>query len=99
MTSFDGATVVVTGAASGIGLANRTQAARRRCHRVGCDLTPAAALAGADRFTFVAADVTDVQAVARVFEAAPPRLAGVVHSAGVPGGGPSTSWMPRNGHG
>ena len=34
------------------------------------------------------ADVTDENAVALVFAAAPGRLAGVVYSAGVPGGGP-----------
>ena len=88
MTRFGGTTVVVTGAASGIGLATARRLLDDGAAVVGCDLAPAAELAGAPGFTFVAADVTDEGAVARVFDAVPGRLAGVVHSAGVPGGGP-----------
>lgn len=88
MTRFDGATVVVTGAASGIGLATAARLLSDGATVVGCDLTVPDVLAGADGFTFVTADVTDEAAVGEVFAAVPGRLAGVVHSAGVPGGGP-----------
>lgn len=80
--------MVVTGAASGIGLATARRLLDDGATVVGCDLAPADELAGADGFIFVTADVTDEAAVARVFDAAPGRLAGVVHSAGVAGGGP-----------
>lgn len=88
MPRFDGMTIVVTGAASGIGLATARRLLDDGATVVGCDLAPAEELAGTDRFIFVTADVTDEAAVARVFDAAPGRLAGVVHSAGVAGGGP-----------
>jgi NAD(P)-dependent dehydrogenase (short-subunit alcohol dehydrogenase family) len=39
------------------------------------------------RFTFVTADVTDEAAVTAVLAAVPDRLDGVVHAAGVAGGG------------
>jgi NAD(P)-dependent dehydrogenase (short-subunit alcohol dehydrogenase family) len=82
-------TMVVTGAASGIGLAT----ARRLLHDgatvVGCDLVPASEpLDGPGGFTFVEADVADEAAVTEVFAAATGRIAGVVHSAGVASGGP-----------
>ena len=41
-----------------------------------------------ERFTFVAADVSDESAVADVFAAVPGRLDGVVHAAGIASGGP-----------
>jgi len=88
MVRFDGMTAVVTGAASGIGLATARRLLDDGAVVVGCDLAPAHELAGMRGFTFVPADVTDEDAVARVFAAVPGRLTGVVHSAGVPGGGP-----------
>lgn len=88
MPRFDGMTVVVTGTASGIGLATARRLLDDGAAVVGCDLVPAEELKGADGFTYVPADVTDEEAVGRVFAAAPGRIAGVVHSAGVPGGGP-----------
>ena len=80
--------MVVTGAASGIGLAAARRLLADGATVIGCDLSPAEELAGADGFSFVTADVTDEAAVAQVFDAASGRLGGVVHSAGVAGGGP-----------
>ncbi|TGD84283.1 SDR family oxidoreductase [Mycolicibacterium sp. CH28] len=88
MARFDGMTMVVTGAASGIGLATAQRLLADGATVVGCDLLPAPELEGVAGFTYVAADVTDEAAVATVFAAAPGRVAGVVHSAGVQGGGP-----------
>ena len=85
---FDGSTMVVTGSSSGIGLATAQRLLADGAAVVGCDLTADAALDKCPGFTFVRADVTDEDAVARVFAAVPGRLDGVVHSAGVPGGGP-----------
>lgn len=80
--------MVVTGAASGIGLAAARRLLADGATVIGCDLSPAEELAGTDGFSFVTADVTDEAAVAQVFDAASGRLGGVVHSAGVAGGGP-----------
>ena len=63
MARFDDMTVVVTGAASGIGLATARRLLDDGVEVVGCDLAPADELAGTDGFTFVAADVTDEDAV------------------------------------
>ena len=80
-------TFVVTGAASGIGLATARRLLAEGGTVVGTDLTAPAEDLGA-RFEFVAADITDEAAVAAVFAAVPGRLDGVVHAAGVAGGGP-----------
>jgi NAD(P)-dependent dehydrogenase (short-subunit alcohol dehydrogenase family) len=80
-------TFVVTGAASGIGLATARRLLAEGGSVVGTDLTPPNEDLGA-RFTFVAADIADEDAVAAVFAAAPGRVDGVVHSGGVAGGGP-----------
>jgi NAD(P)-dependent dehydrogenase (short-subunit alcohol dehydrogenase family) len=85
---FDGSAVVVTGVSSGIGLATARRFLADGATVVGCDTAPAGELVGADRFTYIPADVTNERAVAEVFAAVPGRLSGVVHSAGVPGGGP-----------
>ncbi|MEI7915142.1 MAG: SDR family NAD(P)-dependent oxidoreductase [Mycobacteriaceae bacterium] len=85
---FDGSTVVVTGVSSGIGLATARRLMADGARVVGCDTAPADECNDANAFTFIPADVTDEQAVAEVFAAVPGRLSGVVHSAGVPGGGP-----------
>ena len=80
-------TFVVTGAASGIGLATARRPLADGGTVVGADLTAPDEELGA-RFDFVAADVTDESAVMSAFAAVPGRLDGVVHAAGVAGGGP-----------
>jgi NAD(P)-dependent dehydrogenase (short-subunit alcohol dehydrogenase family) len=80
-------TFVVTGAASGIGLATARRLLAEGGTVIGTDVAAAPAGLGS-RFEFVTADVTDESAVASVFAAVPGRLDGVVHAAGVAGGGP-----------
>ena len=80
-------TFVVTGAASGIGLATARRLLADGGTVIGTDLAAPPDDLGA-QFTFVAADVTDEDAVGSVFAAVPDRLDGVVHAAGVAGGGP-----------
>jgi NAD(P)-dependent dehydrogenase (short-subunit alcohol dehydrogenase family) len=79
-------TFVVTGVASGIGLATARRLLAGGGTVVGADLSPAPDLG--ERFTFVAADISDEIAVASVFAAVPERLDGVVHAAGIASGGP-----------
>jgi NAD(P)-dependent dehydrogenase (short-subunit alcohol dehydrogenase family) len=80
-------TFVVTGAASGIGHATARRLLAEGGTVVGTDLVAPPDALG-DRFPFVAADVTDEAAVVSVLAAVPGRLDGVVHAAGVAGGGP-----------
>jgi NAD(P)-dependent dehydrogenase (short-subunit alcohol dehydrogenase family) len=80
-------TFVVTGAGSGIGLATARRLLAEGGTVVGADLAAPPDELGPG-FTFVAADVTDEAAVAAVLAAVPDRLDGVVHAAGVAGGGP-----------
>lgn len=81
--------MVVTGAASGIGLATARRLLDDGATVVGCDLAAGTeTLDGPGGYTFVTADVTTEAAVAVVFAAAQGRITGVVHSAGVAGGGP-----------
>jgi NAD(P)-dependent dehydrogenase (short-subunit alcohol dehydrogenase family) len=79
-------TFVVTGAASGIGLATAERLLADGATVVGADLADPPDLGAG--FTFVTADITDEAAVADVMAAVPDRLDGVVHAAGVAGGGP-----------
>ena len=79
-------TFVVTGAASGIGLATAQRLLAEGGAVVGTDLSAPPDLG--ERFTFVPADVTDEAAVSAVFAAVTERIDGVVHAAGVAGGGP-----------
>jgi NAD(P)-dependent dehydrogenase (short-subunit alcohol dehydrogenase family) len=79
-------TFVVTGAASGIGLATAERLLAEGGTVIGADLASPPDLG--PRFTSVTADVTDEAAVAAVLAAVPDRLDGLVHAAGVAGGGP-----------
>ena len=79
-------TFVVTGAASGIGLATARRLLAEGGTVVGADVTSPPDL-GPD-FHFVTADVTDESSVAAVLAAVPDRLDALFHAAGVAGGGP-----------
>ncbi len=90
MSRFEGKGVLVTGAASGIGEAAVARLLGEGASVVGVDLVPPDGLVG-DRFSYQAADVLDADAVAAAVAAvvmAAGRLDGVVHAAGVAGGGP-----------
>jgi len=76
---FEGRTVVVTGAASGIGKATAERLAGEGAQVVGADVV------GGDGIQAV--DVTDESAVAALMESVG-HVDGVVHAAGMAGGGP-----------
>lgn len=89
MGRFDGRTMFVTGAASGIGEATVERFLDDGAHVVGFDL--AASACDHDRFTGVVGDVTDDAAVGGAVATAAAvtgRLDGVMHAAGIAGGGP-----------
>jgi len=85
---FSGKTVIVTGAASGIGRAVASRVAREGGTVVAVDLSEAklaefaASLPDAD-IRPVAADITDESAIARVIEAAGGRIDGLANVAGL----------------
>jgi NAD(P)-dependent dehydrogenase (short-subunit alcohol dehydrogenase family) len=85
MARFVGRNIVVTGASSGIGLATARLLFIEGATVIGADIQEPLGDAG---MTFVQADVTDEDSVARIFDAVEGRLDGVVHAAGVAGGGP-----------
>jgi NAD(P)-dependent dehydrogenase (short-subunit alcohol dehydrogenase family) len=92
MSRFEGKGVLVTGAASGIGKATVERLLGDGASVVGVDLAPdVPAGLGGERFTYQVADVLDADAMGAAITAvvaAAGRLDGVVHSAGVAGGGP-----------
>ncbi|MBO0679410.1 SDR family oxidoreductase [Mycolicibacterium sp. S2-37] len=89
MNRFDGKGVLVTGAASGIGQATVQRLLDEGAYVVGLDLAETDRTA--DRYVYRRADILDGPAVGAAVAAVVAeigRLDGVVHSAGVAGGGP-----------
>lgn len=89
---FDGKCVVVTGAASGIGKASATRLLGEGAHIAGADVAAEPDdLSGTPGWTFTRTDITNEDDVARLMDAAAKRTGrvdGVVHAAGIAGGGP-----------
>lgn len=91
MGRFEGKGVLVTGAASGIGKATVDRLLDEGAHVVGVDLGADIPADGTGRGTHRAVDVLDAAAVGAAIAtvvAEAGRLDGVVHAAGVAGGGP-----------
>jgi NAD(P)-dependent dehydrogenase (short-subunit alcohol dehydrogenase family) len=91
MQGLDRRTVIVTGAASGIGDATARRLLAEGAKVVGVDLASPDQLDADPRLLAMAADVTDATAVAGVVDATVEhfgRVDGLVHAAGVAGGGP-----------
>jgi len=96
MGRLDGKTALVTGAASGIGLACVSRFAAEGAQVVGVDLSePRVALdlpAGAAEVTFAPVDVRDEDAIKNAIDAMAAehgRIDSIVTAAGVAGGGPA----------
>ena len=101
MRGLEDRTYVVTGAASGIGRATAERLLAEGARVVGADVAERAeAPAAPDRWTFVRTDVTDEPGVEALVRAAVDfggAVDGLVHAAGVAGGGPvhtlpATEW-------
>jgi len=102
MRGLDGRTYIVTGAASGIGLATATRLLEEGARVVGADVAPAPPSPPADvaagRWLFTAADVTDEVSLAALVASAVSlggSVDGLVNAAGVAGGGP-VHLLPRD---
>lgn len=85
---FDGTTVIVTGAGSGIGRATASRVAREGGHVIAVDVSPErldafATEHAASRVTPIVADITDDDAVARIVAAAEGRVDGLANIAGI----------------
>jgi NAD(P)-dependent dehydrogenase (short-subunit alcohol dehydrogenase family) len=80
MTRFEGRLVVVTGAASGIGAATARRLAAEGATVVGADIAAGEGICSVD--------VADEAAVDDLFGGIDERIDGVVHAAGIAGGGP-----------
>ena len=92
MSRFEGRTALITGAASGIGRATVERLLAEGATVVGTDVQedPVPISSGAERYTYVAADVRDEAAMAAAVAAAAKaggRLDGLVNAAGVAGAG------------
>jgi len=91
MGRFEGKGVLVTGAASGIGKATVERLLSEGANVVGIDLEPDAPAGLGEPFSYQQGDVLDPEAIGAAVAAvvaASGRLDGVVHAAGVAGGGP-----------
>ncbi len=96
MRGLEDRTYIVTGAASGIGLATATRLLDEGALVMGADLVPppsppAPPATAGDRWSFTVADVTDEDAVSRLVASAVAfggAVDGLVNAAGVAGGGP-----------
>ena len=91
MSRFEGKGVLVTGSASGIGRATVERLLDEGAHVVGVDLGPKGSAGAVGRGTYQTVDVLDAAAVGAAIAtvvAEAGRLDGVVHAAGVAGGGP-----------
>jgi NAD(P)-dependent dehydrogenase (short-subunit alcohol dehydrogenase family) len=85
---FDGRTVIVTGAASGIGRATASRVLREGGRVVAVDVSHErldifAADAGSADLVTVAADITDATGIDRIMTAAGPRVDGLANVAGI----------------
>jgi NAD(P)-dependent dehydrogenase (short-subunit alcohol dehydrogenase family) len=91
MGRFEGKGVLVTGAASGIGKATVERLLSEGANVVGIDREPDAPAGLGELFSYQQGDVLDADAIGAsvaAVVAAAGRLDGVVHAAGVAGGGP-----------